>query len=82
VLTTEAFGYLLANKAFQGIIHGITLPSNQGHLINGHFANDSFLTLNEDKKIICQAFTFLDTFCKALGSSIQWKKTSCYRKNL
>lgn len=81
VLGAEAFGYLLANKASQKLVKGISLPGNSGQLINGHFANYSFLNLREDRNYANQAYEYLDTLCKALGSSIQWKKTSYYRQS-
>ena len=49
-------------------------------MINGHFVDDSFLIVREDEQSISTTLNYLDIFCKALGSSIQWKKTSCYRK--
>lgn len=68
--TAKAFIYLLANQTSNNCIHEINLPHNQGKMINGHFAYDSFLILREDEKSISIVLNFLDTFCKALGSSI------------
>ncbi|KAH9313858.1 hypothetical protein KI387_022485, partial [Taxus chinensis] len=68
----EGFGYLLAHAKAQGLVHGISLPDEpDSQLLNGHFADDSFLTLIEDENNIDNAMQCLDTFCLASGSSIQ-----------
>lgn len=43
--------------------------------------DDSFLTVIEDEKNIRKALRFLDIFCLASKSSIQWHKTQCYRQS-
>ncbi|KAH9332046.1 hypothetical protein KI387_004154, partial [Taxus chinensis] len=72
--------YLLANAANVGLVKGIQLPSSPKQLINGHFADDSFLTLAESEASVTNVMQCLDTFCLASGSAIQWKKTQCYRQ--
>lgn len=81
VLAAEAFGYLLASQVSLGVIRGIRLPGNQGQLVNGHFADDSFLTLAEEEQSIIEALNCFDIFCKASISSIQWRKTFCFRQS-
>lgn len=81
VLAAKAFEYLLAKHSNEGKIHGIMLPQNQGQLVNGHFADDSFLTIQEDEQSISEIVECLNTFYEAFDSSIQWSKTFCYRKS-
>lgn len=81
-MAAEAFGYLLAYKVNQGLVKGISLPNTSKQLVNGHFADDSPLISAEDETSVSNALECLDTFCLASGSSIQWRKTSCYKKNL
>ena len=81
ILVVEAFSYLLAFQASQGMIKGIALPHSYKSLLNGHFADDSFLTMTEDEQSINTTFKCLNTFCLASRSSIQWNKTSCYRQS-
>ena len=71
VLTTKGFGYLLAHSVSSGLVHGISLPESSSQLVNVHFANDSFLTLFEDKENIKNVINFLDIFCQASRSTIQ-----------
>lgn len=52
MLATKAFSYLLSHQASQGLIRGISLPNSQVQLLNGHFVDDSFLTLQEDEQSI------------------------------
>ncbi|KAH9294882.1 hypothetical protein KI387_038470 [Taxus chinensis] len=80
VIAAEGLSYLLANAAHAGLVQGIQLPSSPQQLINGHFADDSFLTLAESEASVSNAMQCLDTFCLASGSAIQWKKTQCYRQ--
>lgn len=49
VLFVEGFCYLLSHSTLQGLVQGISLPNSPSQLINGHFANDSFLTLLENE---------------------------------
>ena len=70
---------MLAFQASQGMIKGIALPHSYKSLLNGHFADDSFLTIAEDEQSVNTAIKCSNTFCLAFGSSIQWNKTSCYR---
>lgn len=79
ILAVKAFSYILMHQTSQVLIKGISLPNFSIQLLNGHFANDSFLTLQEDEQPIKHALKCLDTFCLATSSSIQWQKTSCYR---
>jgi hypothetical protein len=81
VLAAEGFGYLLANSVSTGLVRGISLPDSPSQLVNGHFADDSFLTLIEDEENISNALHCLDTFCQASGSAIQWCKTLCFRQS-
>lgn len=74
VLTTEGFGYLLAHSVSSGLLRGISFPESSSQLVNGHFTDDSFLTLLDDEENINNALSFLDTFCQAFGSAIQWHK--------
>lgn len=71
ILPTEAFIYLLAHQASQGLLKWIFLPNSQVHILNDHFANDSFLTLREDEKSITNALKWLDTFYLTSGYSVQ-----------
>lgn len=72
----------ISHAKSQGLVGGIPLPAApSSQLLNGHFADDSFLTLIEDKTNIRNAMQCLDTFCLASGSSIQWRKTQCYRQS-
>lgn len=45
ILAAEALGYLLAAQTLQNCIHCIALPHNQGKMVNGHFADGSFLMI-------------------------------------
>ena len=78
VLATEGFRYFLAKAISQGRVHGISLPNSLDHLVNGHFMDDSFLTLIEDENNVANSLQFLDTFFLASGSTIQWHKILCY----
>ncbi|XP_059073690.1 uncharacterized protein LOC131874367 [Cryptomeria japonica] len=69
--------YVLAAEGF-----GISLPNSQLQLLNGHFADDSFLTLLEEEETIREALKCLNIFCLASGSAIQWHKTLCYRQSI
>ena len=80
VLAAKGFGYLLAHFVSMGLVRGISLPESSSELVNGHFANDSFLTLFEDEENIKNAFKCLDIFCQASGFAIQWHKTLFYRQ--
>ena len=79
VLAAEGFGYLLAHFVSSGLVHGISLPESLTQLVNGHFANDSFLTLLEEEENIKNVLSCLDTFCQASVSAFQWHKMLCYR---
>ena len=61
---------MLAFQASQGMIKGIALPRSDKYLLNGHFADDSFLTVAEDEQSVNTALKCLNTFCLASGSSI------------
>ena len=78
VLATEGFGYLLVPSISLGLVHGICLPKSSSQLVNGHFADDSFLTLLEDEENIKNALERLEFFCLASSFSIQWHKTLYY----
>ncbi|XP_057862514.2 secreted RxLR effector protein 78-like [Cryptomeria japonica] len=45
VLPIEGFGYFLASAISIGRIKGISLPESPSQLVNGHFADDSFVSL-------------------------------------
>ena len=81
VLAVEGFGYLLAHSISSGLVCGISLPESSTHLVNGHFADDSFLTPLEEDENIKNALSCLDTFCQAFGSAIQWHKMLCYHQS-
>lgn len=71
-LETKAFRYLLAKNASNiGLLHGISFPKNQGHLINGHFENGLFLIIGEDEYYLIEAILYLNFFCQAFNSSIE-----------
>ena len=73
VLAAEALGYLLNSRVILGDIRGIPLLGPEGgQLVNVHFDDDSFLTINEDHQSWQNAMDCLDVFCVASGSSIQW----------
>lgn len=78
VLVVEGFGYLLAHSISSRLVRGISLQESSSQLVNGHFVDDSFLTLLEDQENINNALNYLDTFCQASGSAIQWHKMLCY----
>ena len=78
VLATEGFGYLLAHSVSSGLVCGISLLESSTQLVNGHFVDDSFLTLLEEEENINNALSFLDTFFQGFGSAIQWHKMLCY----
>ena len=78
VLVAERFGYLLAHSVSSGLVRGISLSNSSSQLVNGHFVDDSFLTLLEDEENITNALQCLDTFCQACGLVIQWHKTFYY----
>ena len=61
------------------MIKGITLPYSNKSLLNGHFVDDSFLTMVEDEQSVNTTLKYLNTFWVAFGSSIQWNKTFCHR---
>ncbi|XP_059064547.1 uncharacterized protein LOC131856688 [Cryptomeria japonica] len=82
VLTAERFGYLLANVASLQCVKGISLPNSQLQLLNGHFTDDSFLTLLEEEETIHEALQCLNIFYLVSGSAIQWHKTLCYRQSV
>lgn len=71
MLAIEAFNYLLAHQDSLRLLKGIALPNSQVQILNGHFIDDSFLTLREDEKSIKNALKCLDTFLLALASRIQ-----------
>lgn len=71
VLAAQGFGYLLAHSVSSRLVHGISLRESSSQLVNGHFVDDSFLTLLEDEENIKNVFIFLDTFCQASRSDIQ-----------
>ena len=81
VLAAEGFGYLLAHSVSSGLVRGISLPESSAQIVNGHFFDDSFLTLLEEEENIKNSLPCLDTFFLASGSSIQWHKTLCYRQS-
>ncbi|XP_059064447.1 uncharacterized protein LOC131856617 [Cryptomeria japonica] len=81
VLAAEGFGYLHANAIFVWHARGISLPESPSQPVNSHFADDSFLTLIEDKDNVQAILQCLNTFCLASGSAIQWHKTQCYRQS-
>lgn len=70
VLAGEGFGYLLAHSISQGKVHGIYLFDSPSQLVNGHFVDDSFLTLLEEEDNIKATLSCLETFCLASGSAI------------
>jgi len=63
------------------MIKGIALPHSNKSLLNGHFADDSFLIMVEDEQSFNTTLKCLNTFFLASRSSIQWNKTSCYRQS-
>lgn len=80
VLLVKAFNYLLVRKNSQVLVHRILLPSNHGKSINDHFIEYPLLTLKKGFQLAFQALSYSHTFYKALSSSIQLSKTSCYRQ--
>lgn len=60
VLAVERFGYLLANAVSQQRVKCILLPKSQAQLVNGHFFDDSFLTLLEGEENIKVALDCLN----------------------
>lgn len=81
ILGVEVFRYLLAHKANQGKIWGISLLCLDQQLINGHFDDDFLLKIKEDETSLATTIKFLDIFYVAFGFNVQWKKTSCYKKS-
>ena len=74
MLVAEGFGYLLANAISQGRVCGISLPDSPNHLVNGHFVDESFLTLIKDEDNVVNALQCLDTFRLTSGSTIHGTK--------
>lgn len=52
--------------------------NSPSQLTNGHFADDSFLTLTENEQNVQETLCCVDIFCLASGTSIQWYKTQRY----
>lgn len=80
VLAAKGFGYLHANAITGGRVRGISLPESPSQLVNGHFVDDSFLTLIEDEDNVQTTLQCLNTFFLTFGLTIQWHKTQCYRQ--
>lgn len=78
LLAAKGFGYLQANATSLQRVKGISLPNSQLQLLNGHFVDDSFLTLLEEEETIHKALQCLNIFFLTSGSAIQWQKTLCY----
>jgi len=54
-----------------GLIKGIPLPEPEAkQLVNGHFVNDSFLTILKDQTSWVNTMEFIDNFCVASWSNI------------
>jgi hypothetical protein len=73
----EALGFLIAHKVVQGLITSIPLYKPKvGQLVKGHFANDSFLTILEEKESMANTMKCLHTFSTAPRSKIHPKLTT------
>lgn len=70
MLVAKGFGSLLANAVSQQHVTGITLPKSQAQLVNGHFADDSFLTLLEEENNIKEILECLNIFFLTSSFSI------------
>jgi len=51
ILIAKAFGYLLAYKIEQGSIRGIAFPNSDHQVVNGHFVDESFFIVREEKPL-------------------------------
>lgn len=77
-MVEEGFRYLLAKNALEDLLHGIKLPHNQGQLVNGHFALNTFLSIREVEKFVIEVIQCLNIFFHVFGLFIHWHKISCY----
>ena len=48
--SSKGFGYVLAHSISFSLVHDIALSDSSSHLINGHFVDESFLTLLKVKE--------------------------------
>jgi hypothetical protein len=53
-------------------------PKN-GQMVNGHLANNYFLTMLEANMLVDNAMDFNHIFNEALSSKLQKAKTQCYK---
>lgn len=65
MLSAKGFGYVLVVAISVGHVRGISLPESPSQLVNGHFVDDSFLTLIEEESNVKEALHCLDNFCLA-----------------
>ena len=66
----RVLGIFLQMIFHKGKFEIFSLLDSTNQLVNGHFNDDSFLSLIEDKENVSSALKCLDTFCLALGSAI------------
>lgn len=79
VIAIEPLSYLIHHKMVQSLIKGIPLPRpRQKQIINGHFGDDSLLTLLSDKCSLDNIVDCIHIFCEAFGSKIKREKMQCY----
>lgn len=81
VLAVEGFRYFVGFVIFAGHVRGISLFNSPSQLVNGHFANDLFLTLLKEENNAKEALHCLEIFCLASRSAIQWHKTQYCRNS-
>lgn len=79
IMAAKALGYLLQNRMVLVQIRSIPLPAHDdGQLVNRHFADNSFLTILEDKETLDNTMNCLQIFCKPSGSTPQTAKPPCF----
>lgn len=81
VMVVEALGDLLAHKVGQGVIKVIPLTKPKiGELVNGHFIDDSFLAILEDKESMDNTMEFPQTFCTTSSLKFNLQKLNATSK--
>jgi len=75
-MLAKDFCYLLDHETIPVLIWRIPHPgSNVGHMVNGHFVNDSFLTILEDIEPMENMIRCIHVFNEATKSKLQATKT-------
>jgi hypothetical protein len=78
ILATDILGHMLEDQRFG--VKGLSL-SRGGHILEQTFADDTALFLQGSRANMDKAQEVLNTFCKASGAKINWKKTAAIWAN-